>query len=138
VLLTRGRTGYSSWRGGVSSPHASTASGMVTQWPGWRRGRRGWSHRADGDGGDRSRRPDVTALSLHRCGVVVRLPFEGSAVLFRGCNASAVREWVAQCHGVVADPAAQRCTVVGTASLGELAEQCRGVIPRRLVAWIRL
>jgi hypothetical protein len=34
----------------------STASGMVVQWP-------GWSHRADGDGGDRSHWPDVTALS---------------------------------------------------------------------------
>jgi hypothetical protein len=101
-------------------------------------GRRGWSHRADGDGGDRSRRPDVMALSLLGCGVVVRLPFEGSAVLFRGCGASAVREWVAQCHGVVVDPAAQRCTVAGMASPGELAEQCRGVIPRRVVVWIRL
>jgi hypothetical protein len=130
--------GYSSWRGGVPSPHASIASGMVMQWLGWRRGRRGWSHRADGDGGDQSHRPDVTPLSLNGRGVVVRLPFEGSAVLFRGCGASAVRDWVAQCHGVVADPAAQHCTVVGTASPGELSEQCRGVIPRRVVAWIRL
>jgi hypothetical protein len=111
---------------------------VALQWPGWRRGRRGWSHRADGDRGDRSRRPDVTALSLHGRGVVVRLPFEGSAVLFRGCGASAVREWVAQCHGVVADPATQCCTVEGMASPGELVEQCQGVIPRRVVAWIRL
>jgi hypothetical protein len=108
------------------------------QWPGWRRGRRGWSHRADGERGDRSRWPDVTALSLHGCGVVVRLLFEGSAVLFRGCGASAVWEWVAQCHGVVTDSAAQRCTVAGMASPGELAEQCRGMIPKRIVAWIRL
>jgi hypothetical protein len=108
------------------------------QWPGWCRGRRGWSYRADGDGGDRSRRPDVTALSLHGRGVVVSLPFEGSVVLFRGCGTSAVREWVAQCHGVVADPAAQRCIVAGMASPGELAEQCRGVILRRVVVWIRL
>jgi hypothetical protein len=106
-------------------------AGMALGW--W-----GWSHRADGDGGDRSGRPDVTALSLHGCGVVVHLPFEGSAVLFRGCGASVVREWVAQCHGVVVDPAAQRCTVAGMAWPGELAEQCRGVIPRRVVAWIRL
>jgi hypothetical protein len=97
---------------------------MVMQRPGWRRGRWGWSHRADGDGGDQSRRPDVTALSLHGRGVLVRLPFEGSAVLFRGCGASAVREWVAQCHGVVGDPAAQRRTVAGMASPGELVEQC--------------
>jgi hypothetical protein len=108
------------------------------QWPGWRWGWWGWSHRAGGDGGDRSRRPDVTALCLHEHGVVVHLPFEGSAVLFRGCGASAVREWVAQFHGVVVDPAAQRCTVAGMALPGELAEQCWGVIPRRVVVWIRL
>jgi hypothetical protein len=29
--------GYSSWRGGVPSPHASTTSGMAMQWSGWRR-----------------------------------------------------------------------------------------------------
>jgi hypothetical protein len=34
----------------------SIASGMVVQWP-------GWSHRADGDGGDHSHWPDVTAPS---------------------------------------------------------------------------
>jgi hypothetical protein len=67
------------------------------------------------------------ALSLCGRGVVVRLPFEGSAVLFQGCDASVVREWVPQCHGVVAGHAAQRRTVAGMASPGELAEQCRGV-----------
>jgi hypothetical protein len=45
---------------------------------------------------------------------------------------------VAQCHGVVAGHAAQRRTVAGMASPRELAEQCRDVIPRRVVAWIRL
>jgi hypothetical protein len=44
------------------------------------------------------------ALSLRGRGVVVRLPFEGSAILFRGCGAPAVREWVVQHHGVVAWP----------------------------------
>jgi hypothetical protein len=68
----------------------------------------------------------------------VRLPFEGSAILFRGCSALAVREWVVQCHGVVADHAAQRRTVVGMASPWELAEQCRGMIPGRVVVWIHL
>jgi hypothetical protein len=97
-----------------------------------------WSHRADGDGGDRPRWPGVTALFLHGRGVAAHLPFEGSAVLPRGCGAPAVREWVAQCHGVVADHAAQRRTVAGMASPRELAEQCRGMIPRRVVAWIRL
>jgi hypothetical protein len=36
------------------------------------------------------------------------------------------------------DHAAQRRTVAGMASSRELAEQCRGVIPRRVLAWIRL
>jgi hypothetical protein len=87
---------------------------------------------------DRSHRPDVAALSLRGRGVVVRLPFEGSAVLVLGCGASAVREWVAQCHGVVACHAAQHHIVAGMASPGELAEQCRGAIPGRVVARIRL
>jgi hypothetical protein len=43
---------------------------------------------ADGDGGDRSRRPDATTLSLHGRGVVVRFAFEGSAVFFEGVGAS--------------------------------------------------
>jgi hypothetical protein len=68
----------------------------------------------------------------------VRRPFEGSAVLFRGCGAPAVWEWVVQCRGAVADHAAPRCTVVGMAAPRELAEQCRGMIPRCVVAWIRL
>jgi hypothetical protein len=38
VPLSRGRTRHNGWRGGVSSPHASKASGMVMQWLGWRRG----------------------------------------------------------------------------------------------------
>jgi hypothetical protein len=37
VPLTWGRTRHSGWCGGVPSPHASTASGVVVQWPGWRR-----------------------------------------------------------------------------------------------------
>jgi hypothetical protein len=36
VPLTRSHTRYNGWRGGVPSPHASTASGMVAQWPEWR------------------------------------------------------------------------------------------------------
>jgi hypothetical protein len=67
-------------------------------------------------------------------------PFEGSAVLFQGCNVPAVREWVAQCRGVDPGLTAQRRTVVGMASLGDLAEQRRGMILRRVrgVVWIRL
>jgi hypothetical protein len=68
----------------------------------------------------------------------MRLAFEGSAILFRGCGVPAIREWMVQCPGVVADHAAQCRTEAGMASQGELAEQCRGVIPRRVVARIRL
>jgi hypothetical protein len=101
-------------------------------------GWRGWSHRSNGDGGDRFRWPGVTALSLRGRGVAVHLPFEGFAVFPRGCGVLAVREWVAQCHGVVVDHAAERRTVAAMASPRELAEQCRGMIPGRVVAWIRL
>jgi hypothetical protein len=64
-------------------------------------------------------------------------PFEGSVVLFRGCGVLAVRGWAVQCRGAVADHAAQRRTVAGKAAPRELAEQCQGMIPRRVVAWIR-
>jgi hypothetical protein len=67
--------------------------------------------------------PGVTASFLHGSGVAVHLPFEGSAVLPRGCGAPAIREWVAQCRGVVADHAAQHRTVEGMASPRELVEQ---------------
>jgi hypothetical protein len=68
----------------------------------------------------------------------VRYPIKGSTVLFRGCGAPTVREWAVQCRGAVADHSAQRRTVAGVAAPRELAEQCRGMIPRRVVAWIRL
>jgi hypothetical protein len=67
-------------------------------------------------------------------------PFKGSAVLFRGCDVPVVREWLAQCRGVDPGLTAQRRIVAGMASPGELTEQRRGMIPRRVrgVAWIRL
>jgi hypothetical protein len=41
--------------------------------------------------------------------------------------------------GTVPRGCRQPCrTVVGMASPGQLAEKCRGMIPRRVVAWIRL
>jgi hypothetical protein len=55
-------------------------------------------------------------------GVGVRPPFEGSAVLFRGCGVSPVREWAAQCHEADTCLAAQCRIVAGMALLGELAE----------------
>jgi hypothetical protein len=118
VPLTGGRTGHSSERGDVLSPRTSTASGMALQCPGWRR-----------DGGDgrtglvvtegtrpTSRRGPVRARNRHPS------PFEGSAVLFRGCGAPAVQEWVAQCRGADTGLTAQCRTVAGMTSPGGLAE----------------
>jgi hypothetical protein len=47
------RMRYSGRHGDVLSPCVPTASGLSSQW--------GWPHRADSDGENRSRRPDVTA-----------------------------------------------------------------------------
>jgi hypothetical protein len=69
---------------------------------------------------------------LGKWGIGVRPPFEGSAVLFRGCGLSVVREWAAQCHGADTGLAAQCRTVAGMASPGELAKQRRDMIPRRV------
>jgi hypothetical protein len=71
-------------------------------------------------------------VALGERGTSARPPLEGSAVLFRGCGVPAVRDWVAQCHGVDTDLAAQRRTVAGMASPGGLAEQRRGMTPRRV------
>jgi hypothetical protein len=70
----------------------------------------------------------------------VRTPFEGSAVLFWGCGARAVQEWVAQCHGADTGLTAQCRTVTGMALPGGLAEQRRDMILMRVrgVARIRL
>jgi hypothetical protein len=131
VPLTGGRTGHSSGRGDVLSPHGSTAPGMVIQCPGWRR---------DGeDGRTGPMATEVTGPAVLTSRVVlgkrekgVCSPFEGSAVLFRGCGVPAVREWAAQCHGADTSLAAQRRTVAGMAIPGESVEQRRGVIPRRV------
>jgi hypothetical protein len=92
----------------------------------------GWLHRADGDGGDALHWSDITTSSSCGHGGDVRTPFEGSAVLFRGCGAPAVQEWVVQCHGVDTGLTAQRCTVAGMDSQGGLAKQHRDMIPGRV------
>jgi hypothetical protein len=63
-------------------------------------------------------------------GTGVHPTFEGSAVLFRGCGASTVQEWEAQCQRVHTVLAAQCRTVAGMALPGELAEQRWDMIPR--------
>jgi hypothetical protein len=58
--------------------------------------------------------------------------FEGSAGPLRGLGVLVVQEWAAQCHGVDTGLTAQRSTVAGMGSPRELAEQLRGMIPRRV------
>jgi hypothetical protein len=57
-----------------------TVPGVVRQW-------RGWPHRADSDGDDRSRRPDVTAWPC----VSTEKTFKGAAGPLRGLDMLAVR-----------------------------------------------
>jgi hypothetical protein len=49
------------WRRLVASSPHSVGDGDAV--PGMVLGRRGWPHRTDGDEGDRSRQPDITAYS---------------------------------------------------------------------------
>jgi hypothetical protein len=104
------------WR--RSAQDGAVTTGMVAQ------GRWRWRRPASV-----VRRHDV---DLGGRGTGVRPLFEGSAVLLRGCCASVVREWVAQGHGADSGLTAQCRTVVGMASPGELAEQRRDMIPRRV------
>jgi hypothetical protein len=68
------RTRHSGSRGDVLSPalqqhrNVVTVLGVARQW-------RGWPHRVDSDGKDRSRRPDVTAWPC----IVTEKAFEGTA-----------------------------------------------------------
>jgi hypothetical protein len=57
-----------------------TVPSVALQW-------RGWPHRVDSDGKDRSRRPDVTAWPC----VVTEKVFEGTVGPLRGLGALAVR-----------------------------------------------
>jgi hypothetical protein len=59
-------------------------------------------------------------------------PFEGFAVLFRGCGAPVVREWVAQCRKADTGLTTQCRIVAGMASPGGLAEQRRDMTPRHV------
>jgi hypothetical protein len=62
--------------------------------------RRGWPHRAGGDGGDALHWSDVMASSRAGAGLtsvpLSRVPSSS----FEGCDVEAVQEWAAQCHGV--------------------------------------
>jgi hypothetical protein len=54
----------------------------------------------------------------------------------RGRDVLAVLEWAAQCHGVDTGLVSQPPTVAGWAPPRELVVQRRGVIPRRVMAWL--
>jgi hypothetical protein len=71
-------------------------------------------------------------MVLSERGTGVRPPFVGSAVLFRGCNAPAVREWAAQCRGADTGLTAQCRTVAGLATQGGLVEQRQDMTPRHV------
>jgi hypothetical protein len=70
VASTRDRTWYSGGRGDVLSPVRFNSVGDVVTVPGVALQWRGWTHRADSDGEDRSRRLDVTVvLCSHKKGI---------------------------------------------------------------------
>jgi hypothetical protein len=91
---------------------------------------RGWPHRTDSDG-------DGAPAGLTSWSDPVESRVEGSRVRpapFRGRGALAVQEWAAQCHGADTGLVAQSPQWRRWASPRELAEQRRGVIPRRVMA----
>jgi hypothetical protein len=88
----------SAWRRPVSSgPHGvgddPAVPGMVAQ-------RRGWPHKAGGDGGDVLHHRRVTALSWAGTGLVALRLSRVSPPPFVGCGVGKVREWATLCHGV--------------------------------------
>jgi hypothetical protein len=91
---------------------------------------RGWPHRidSDGDGAPASLTSWFDPAGSREEGLRVR------PAPLRGHGALAVLEWAAQCHGADTGLVAQSPTVAGMGSPRELAEQRRGVIPRRVVA----
>jgi hypothetical protein len=62
--------------------------------------RRGWLHRAEGDGGDALHWSDVTAPSRASAGLTLVPLLRVPPPSFEGCVVKAVQEWAAQCHGV--------------------------------------
>jgi hypothetical protein len=99
VWLTEGREVHSCGCGNVLSSRVPTAPGMDVQGPGWLHSGGDGRTGMEVTGETRSSglmSPRCPAWAWGRC----PYPFEGSAVLLRGCDAPAVRERVTQCHGV--------------------------------------
>jgi hypothetical protein len=114
----------------ASRPRVPNSAGVVVAVPGVALQGRGWPHRTDSDGDGApaglTSRLDP-AESREKGSRVQPAPLRGRGVL-------AVREWAAQCHRADTGLVAQFPTVAGWASPRELAEQRRGVIPRRVMA----
>jgi hypothetical protein len=94
---------------------------------------RGWLHRTDSDG-------DGAPAGLTSRSDPAESREEGSRVRpapLRGRGALAIQEWAAHCHGADTGLVAQSPQWRGWASPRELAEQRRGVIPRRVREQVR-
>jgi hypothetical protein len=91
VPLTGGHTEHSSGSDNVLSPRASIVSGMVLQCPGWccddEAGHTGLMATEGTRPADPTSRRGPVRVGKRR-----PPPFEGSAVLFRGCGVPAVQE----------------------------------------------
>jgi hypothetical protein len=98
----------------------ATVSSVVQQW-------RGWTHRANSDGDDRSRWPDVMVWPC----VSTEKTFEGAAGPPSRARHVSLTGQAAQCHGADTGLAAQCYTAAGMASPRELVEQRRDAIPGR-------
>jgi hypothetical protein len=114
----------------MSRPRVPNNVGVVAAVHGVALQGRGWPHRTDSDG-------DGAPAALMSRSDPAESQEEGSRVRptpLRGRSALAVQEWEAQCHGADTSLVAQSPRWRGWASPRELAEQRRGVIPRRVMA----
>jgi hypothetical protein len=107
----------------------SNSAGDVVIVPGVALQRRGWPHRADSNGDDRSRQPDVTAQSCVDTGKA----FEGSAAPPPSKARHVSRTEVGGTVSRGDTGLTTQCyTVAGMAFPRESVEQHRSVIPRRV------
>jgi hypothetical protein len=114
----------------ASRSRVPNSAGVVVAVPGMVLQGRGWPHRTDSDGDGApaglTSRLDP-AESREKGSRVQPAPLRGHGVL-------AVREWAEQHHGTDTGLVTQFPQWRGWASPRELAEQRRGVIPRRVMA----
>jgi hypothetical protein len=114
----------------ASRPRVFNSAGVVVAVPDVVLQGRGWPHRTNSDG-------DGAPAGLTSWLDPAKLRGKGSKVLparLRGHGVLAIREWATQCHGADTGHVAQFLQWRGWVFPRELAEQCRGVIPRRVMA----